>query len=353
MDRVVIKRSIKTQLIYLILSLFVGSIFGLIFYLDLSSVRYINILIKVFSGGFVLLFGSSILYILKGFTKPLLIIDAVGFLNNGAKYGKIPWSNVRYVYNSKSQSDRSKSSKYISESDIGIELLSYDDFMNSLSKSKRKSESLLLSILIPVIIIDATFAKRGVKDIVDIMRKYFTEYQRSNEGYSGYESKNKVVENFDKIVLERHGGRIIMGFCLVMVLIFSVIMSVLIMEGMIGVGIMFLPFIIIFGSLAIRVFIKSKNRTPVMVIDRDGFTDYESNAGLILWRELESMEVVTRTSTSKDSDGRTTTTSKTTIDIKVKNNDKLIMLTLFGSNETPEDVADVMRRYQEEYMKNI
>ena len=59
-----------------------------------------------------------------------------------------------------------------------------------------------------------------------------------------------------------------------------------------------------------------------MIIDRDGLTDYEGNAGLILWRELESMEVVTRTSTSKNSDGRTTTTCKTTIDIKVKNTEQ-------------------------------
>ncbi len=352
MDRVVVKRSIKTQLIYLIISLFVGSIFGLIFYLDLSSVRYINILINVFAGAFVLFFGLLVLHILRSFTKPLLVIDAVGFLNNGAKYGMIPWSNVRYVYNAKSKSNRSKSSKYIGDCDIGIELLSYDDFMNSLSKSKRKSESLFLSVLIPVIIIDATFAKRDIKDIVDIMRKYLAEYQRSNEGYSGYESKNKVVEKFDKIVLERRGGRIMMGFCLVMVAIFSIIMSVVIMEGMIEVGIMLLPFVIIFGSLAIRVFIKTKNKTPVMVIDRDGFTDYENNAGLILWRDLESMEVVSRTRTSKDSDGRTTVTVTTTIDVKVKGIDKLIMLTLFGSNETHEDVADVMRRYQSEYIKN-
>lgn len=351
MDRVVIKRSIKTQLIYIIISLFVGSIFALVFYLDLSSNHIIDILIKTLSGGFVLLFGSLALYVLKNLTKPLLIIDAVGVLNNGVKYGMIPWSNVRYVYYNKSKSEKSKSTKDMSECSIGVELLNGEDFLNSLSKSKRKSEKLLLSILIPVIIIDATFAKAEVKDIIDIMRNYLAEYQRSNEGYSGYEAKNKVVENFDKITLERHGGRILIGFCLTMVAIFSLIMTVMIIEGMVGGSIMLLPFIIIFGSIAIKVFIKDKNKTPVMVIDRDGFTDYESTAGLVLWRELESMEVVTRSSTSKGSDGRTTTTYKTTIDIKVKNNDKLILLTLFGSNETPEDVAGVMVRYYEAYIK--
>ena len=102
--------------------------------------------------------------------------------------------------------------------------------------------------------------------------------------------------------------------------------------------------VLFFGKMIILLIYYYIIKKPLLIIDIDGFTDYESNLGFINWSDVQSITVVTQRILGID---RSSLFSlKTTINIKVNNRVKPITLRPSLKKEELDDIAETMRTYR-------
>ena len=439
MNEIVFKRNFRTQIIYLFILLFVTAVGLLMINVKIEDSKAADIILKVIGGFLTLLFGGMSFSMIWNFNKALIVINSRGFIDHGSYNGFIPWSNIESIYKAGSKTKWVNAKQNIG-GEIEIKIIDAAKVLNPLSKFKRLIVSTTLSIEKPIIFISLALVKEKTTDVLDIMNKYHSDYQTKNERYGSYQNESDSmrtdkndIENFDKIIIKRVflRGIIVLIICLgiscwslwgmivagleikrygigdelyikiVTVIAFAFQGLIALFFGSVGIWQIYKfktkkPILIIDSdgftdSESNRDFIswsdvekidvvtrtttsrdsdgdsstrddttihiklknkyKFKTKKPILIIDSDGFTDSESNRDFISWSDVEKIDVVTRTTTSRDSDGDSSTRDDPTIDIKLKNKDELILLTLSLAKESPEEVADIMVRYRDEYIK--
>ena len=375
LEKIVLKGSVGTQCLYIFIFLIVILMVSPLLFFEIVEDNQILEYILKFIGGCISLFiGSSMISMLLSFNKELIIIDSEGFIDNGSYNGFIPWSNVKSIY------EAGTKAKWVNaQQDIGgeieIELIDGTQVVNALSKFKKAIVSSSLSTDKAIIFINLGFVKKKPKELIALMNKYLDAYQEANSRFNSYEDETQEdniimyedEENFDRIIIKRQFLR----GCLPLVMCLGVASWAtwgIILTGMdiytngigdewylkitTGITLIFQGlFVLFFGSVGFWQIYNFKTQKPVLIIDPDGFTDSESNREFIIWSDVEKFDVVTRSSTTRDSDGRSSTTFTTTVDIKLWDKDELILIGLSLAKETPEEVADIMVKYHRAYIK--
>ena len=355
-DRVIIKRNLIKQWLYIITCGVFLLIFLSFFTVDISDT--VDVFTTFFSTIGIIgtsIFGYFTITLLRSSFRPLMVIDGEGFVETGRFICFVPWSNVANICEAGSNSKWFRL-RNRNRGKVEIELIDATEFLNSLSRFRRLLVGRSLSIRKPKIYISLRFTAVSDVNIVDDMNRYYNIYQTTVGGYNALEKIDNIVDNLDRVVFARSFFKGFIAIVVVSIFITFFVIAMLITGIPKGVFsslvILFFGFLtFILGRIAINLIRKILYKIPVLVIDRDGFTDYTNKRAVILWSDVEGIDVVTRTSRSTDSDGKRSTTYSTTIDIKRIGIDKLLKLSLSFAKETEEEIADIMVIYYEAYKK--